>query len=191
MAQRFAIDDRDRILGLALLGSPRSLRGPRPHFAEVVAAPRTRSTRRSSASSTMGWSDARSRGDHGSALPGEPQGAGARLARCVRGTVAAEPPLDTGPISAPTLIAWGASDLLLPRADQEQWPRRSPARPPTLTPLLRRPQQQRSRNAGVRLVEAHRQAMCPTPASGLTTSTRSRGSPPERCAARNAAVSSH
>jgi hypothetical protein len=33
----------------------------------------------------------------------------------------AEPPLDTGPISAPTLIAWGASDSLLPRADQEQW----------------------------------------------------------------------
>ena len=59
VAQRFAIDDRDRILGLALLGSPRSLRGPRPPFAEVVAAPRTRSTRRSSASSTMGWSDAR------------------------------------------------------------------------------------------------------------------------------------
>jgi len=38
VAQRFAIDDRDRILGLALLGSPRSLRGPRPPFAEVVVA---------------------------------------------------------------------------------------------------------------------------------------------------------
>jgi pimeloyl-ACP methyl ester carboxylesterase len=33
--------------------------------------------------------------------------------------LAAEPPLDTGRISAPTLIVWGARDSLLPRADQE------------------------------------------------------------------------
>jgi pimeloyl-ACP methyl ester carboxylesterase len=37
VAQRFAVDDPDRTLGLALLGSPRSLRGPRPPFADVVA----------------------------------------------------------------------------------------------------------------------------------------------------------
>jgi pimeloyl-ACP methyl ester carboxylesterase len=36
-AQRFAVDDPGRTLGLALLGSPRSLRGPRPRFADVVA----------------------------------------------------------------------------------------------------------------------------------------------------------
>jgi rifampin ADP-ribosylating transferase len=35
------------------------------------------------------------------------------------GLLAAEPPLDTGRISAPTLIVWGARDPLLPRADQE------------------------------------------------------------------------
>jgi pimeloyl-ACP methyl ester carboxylesterase len=35
------------------------------------------------------------------------------------GLVAAESPLDTGRISAPTLIVWGARDSLLPRADQE------------------------------------------------------------------------
>ena len=35
------------------------------------------------------------------------------------GLLAAEPPLDTGRISAPTLIVWGARDSLLPRADQE------------------------------------------------------------------------
>ena len=33
--------------------------------------------------------------------------------------MAADPPLDTGWISAPTLIVWGARDSLLPRADQE------------------------------------------------------------------------
>jgi pimeloyl-ACP methyl ester carboxylesterase len=33
--------------------------------------------------------------------------------------LAAEPPLDTGRISAPALIVWGARDSLLPRADQE------------------------------------------------------------------------
>jgi non-heme chloroperoxidase len=37
VAQRFAVDDPDRTRGLALLGSPRSLRGPRPRFADVVA----------------------------------------------------------------------------------------------------------------------------------------------------------
>jgi pimeloyl-ACP methyl ester carboxylesterase len=35
------------------------------------------------------------------------------------GLVAAEPPLDTGRISAPTLIVWGARDSLLARADQD------------------------------------------------------------------------
>jgi pimeloyl-ACP methyl ester carboxylesterase len=37
----------------------------------------------------------------------------------VEGLLAAEPPLDIGRISAPTLIVWGARDSLLPRADQE------------------------------------------------------------------------
>src|SRR5215210_5946689 len=37
VAQRFAVDDPGRTLGLALLGSPRSLRGPRPPFADIVA----------------------------------------------------------------------------------------------------------------------------------------------------------
>ena len=33
--------------------------------------------------------------------------------------MAADPPLDTGRISAPTLIIWGGRDRLLPRGDQE------------------------------------------------------------------------
>ena len=35
------------------------------------------------------------------------------------GLLDAEPPLDTGPITAPTLIVWRARDSLLPRVDQE------------------------------------------------------------------------
>ena len=35
------------------------------------------------------------------------------------GLLAAEPPLDTGRITAPSLIVWGARDALLPRTHQE------------------------------------------------------------------------
>jgi len=35
------------------------------------------------------------------------------------GLLAADPPLDTGRIFAPTLIVWGARDSLIPRADQD------------------------------------------------------------------------
>lgn len=35
------------------------------------------------------------------------------------GLLAAQAPLDSGRVSAPTLIVWGAHDSLLPRADQE------------------------------------------------------------------------
>ena len=35
------------------------------------------------------------------------------------GLLTAEPPLDTGRLSAPTLIVWGARDSQLARADQE------------------------------------------------------------------------
>src|SRR5262245_64123026 len=37
VAQRFAVDNPGRTLGMALLGSPRNLRGPRPPFADVLA----------------------------------------------------------------------------------------------------------------------------------------------------------
>jgi pimeloyl-ACP methyl ester carboxylesterase len=120
VAQRFAIDDPDRTLGLALLGSPRSLRGPRPAFADVVAT-------------LEDPIDAAFVGELNDGMLGRevPEAIMATLceenlkvpARVWRdafeGLLAAEPPLDTGPISAPTLIVWGARDALLPRADQE------------------------------------------------------------------------
>jgi len=120
VAQRFAVDDPGRTLGLALLGSPRSLRGPRPGFADVVAA----------LEDPIDAAFVRELNDGmvGRAVPevvmamlcDENLKVPARVWRdALEGLLAAEPPLDTGRISAPTLIVWGARDSLLPRADQE------------------------------------------------------------------------
>ena len=120
VAQRFAVDNPDRTLGLALLGSPRSLRGPRPPFADVVAT----------LDDPIEPAFARELGEEMVARE-VPDAVMARLceeslkvpARVWRdafeGLLAADPPLDTGRISAPTLIVWGARDSLLPREDQE------------------------------------------------------------------------
>ena len=120
VAQRFAVDDPGRTLGLALLGSPRSLRGPRPHFAEVVATledPIDPALVRELNEGMVG----RAVPDAVMAtLCEENLKVPARVWRdAFEGLLAAEPPLDTGRISAPTLIVWGARDTLLPRADQE------------------------------------------------------------------------
>ena len=56
VAQRFAVDNPGRTLGLALLGSPRSLRGPRPPFADVVATLEDPMMRPLPVSSAKGWS---------------------------------------------------------------------------------------------------------------------------------------
>jgi pimeloyl-ACP methyl ester carboxylesterase len=120
VAQRFAVDDPGRTLGLALLGSPRSLRGPRPGFADVVAT----------LEDPIDAAFVRELNDGmvGRAVPevvmamlcDENLKVPARVWRdALEGLLAAEPPLDTGRISAPTLIVWGARDSLLPRADQE------------------------------------------------------------------------
>jgi pimeloyl-ACP methyl ester carboxylesterase len=120
VAQRFAVDEPGRTRGLALLGSPRSLRGSRPPFADVLAT----------LEDPIDAAFARelNEGMVGSAVPDAVMGAiceenlkvPARVWRdAFEGLLAAEPPLDTGRISAPTLIVWGARDTLLPRADQE------------------------------------------------------------------------
>src|SRR5918912_1211599 len=120
VAQRFAVDNPDRTLGLALLGSPRSLCGPRPQFADVVATledPIDAAFVRELNEGMVG---------HGvrewvmGTICEENLKVPARVWRdAFEGLLAAEPPLDTGAISAPTLIVWGARDSLLPRADQE------------------------------------------------------------------------
>ena len=120
LAQRCAIDDPGRTLGLALLGSPRSLRGPRPPFANVLTTLEDPIDR--------GFARELSEGMVGREVPSavmttlcdENLKVPARVWRdAFEGLLAAEPPLDTGRISAPTLIVWGARDSLLPRADQQ------------------------------------------------------------------------
>jgi pimeloyl-ACP methyl ester carboxylesterase len=120
VAQRFAVDDPARTLGLALLGSPRSLRGPRPPFADVLATLED--------PIDAAFVRELSEGMVGREVPEvvmatlceENLKVPARVWRdAFEGLLAAEPPLDTGRISAPTLIVWGARDSLLPRADQE------------------------------------------------------------------------
>jgi pimeloyl-ACP methyl ester carboxylesterase len=120
VAQRFAIDEPARTLGLALLGSPRSLRGPRPRFADVVAT----------LEDPIDPAFVRELSEGMVALD-VPEVVMATLceenlkvpARVWRdafdGLLTAEPPLDTGRISAPTLLVWGARDSLLVRADQD------------------------------------------------------------------------
>ena len=120
VAQRFAVDDPGRTLGLALLGSPRSLRGPRPAFADVVATLED--------PIDAAFVRELNEGMLGRELPDEIMQllceenlkVPAHVWRdAFEGLLAAEAPLDAGPISAPTLIVWGARDTLLPRADQE------------------------------------------------------------------------
>jgi pimeloyl-ACP methyl ester carboxylesterase len=86
------------------LWSSRSLRGPRPQFADVVAR----------LEDPIDAAFVRELNEDG-----RPRGAPGGWRDAFEGLLAAEPPLDTGRISAPTLIVWGARDSLLPRADQE------------------------------------------------------------------------
>lgn len=120
VTQRFAVDHPGRILGLALLGSPRSLRGLRPGFADVVAtledpidAAFVRELNEGMVSREVPEAVMEVLCEENLKVP-------ARVWRgAFEGLLAAEPPLDTGGISAPTLVVWGARDSLLPRADQE------------------------------------------------------------------------
>ena len=120
VAQRFAVDNPRRTLGLVLIGSPRSLRGPRPPFADVVAG--------LDDPIDAAFARALSEGMVAREVPyavlatllEENLKAPARVWRdAFEGLLAADPPLDTGRISPPTLIIWGARDSLLPRGDQE------------------------------------------------------------------------
>jgi rifampin ADP-ribosylating transferase len=127
VAQRFAVDNPGRTLALALVGSPRSLLGPRPPFADVLA--------RLDDPIDPTFARELSEGMVARELPDavlatlceENLKAPARVWRdAFEGLLAADPPLDTGRISAPTLIVWGARDSLLPREDQEAIARQIP-----------------------------------------------------------------
>ena len=120
VAQRFAVDNPGRTLGLALVGSPRSLRGPRPPFADVLAT----LDDPIDAAFAREFSEGMVAREVPEALMAtlceENLKVPARVWRdAFEGLLAADPPLDTGRISAPTRIVWGARDSLLPRGDQE------------------------------------------------------------------------
>lgn len=120
VAQRFAVDDPGRTLGLALLGSPRSLRGRRPPFGDVLATLADPIDPAFVRDLTEGMVGCEVPEAVMTLLCEENLKVPARVWRdAFEGLLAAEPPLDTGRISAPTLIVWGARDSLLPRADQE------------------------------------------------------------------------
>lgn len=128
VAQRFAVDHPDRTLGLALLGSPRSLRGPRPQFAEVVATLEDPIDAAFVRELNEGMVGPGVRDAVMATICEENLKVPARVWRAAfEGLLAARPPLDSGPVSAPTLIVWGARDSLLPRADQEAMAAQIPA----------------------------------------------------------------
>lgn len=121
VAQRFAVDNPSRVLGLALLGCPRSLRGPRPAFADVVVGLEDPIDPAFVRELNEGMIARRLPETLMTTLCEENLKVPARVWRAAfEGLLVAEPPLDSGRISAPALIVWGARDALLPRADQER-----------------------------------------------------------------------
>jgi pimeloyl-ACP methyl ester carboxylesterase len=118
VAQQVAINSPQRVRGLVLVGSPRSLQG-RSSFADEVdrlTDPISRAWVRESLTWFPRFHDIpewylEARVDDGVRMP-------ARVWRqALAGLSEAAPPTETGTIDAPTLIIWGGRDELLPRAD--------------------------------------------------------------------------
>ena len=120
VAQRYAVDNPSRTLGLALVGSPRSLRGPRPPFADVLAGLDDPIDAAVARELSEGMVVREVPNAVMATLCEENLKAPAHVWRdAFEGLLAADPPLDTGRISAPAVIIWGARDSLLSRGDQE------------------------------------------------------------------------
>jgi pimeloyl-ACP methyl ester carboxylesterase len=112
------MSDPARVLGLVLIGAPRSLRG-RPPFADEVDA-LTDPIDRAWVQASLGWFPrfhavpewyVEARVDDGLQIP-------ARVwQRTLSGLIEAIPPTEAGTISVPTLVIWGGRDGLLPRDD--------------------------------------------------------------------------
>jgi pimeloyl-ACP methyl ester carboxylesterase len=118
IAQQVAISSPERVHGLVLVGSPRSLRG-RPSFADEVdrlTDPISRAWVKGSLTWFPRFHDVpewyiEARVDDGLRMP-------ARVWRqALAGLTEATPPTEAGTIDTPTLIIWGGRDELLPRAD--------------------------------------------------------------------------
>jgi rifampin ADP-ribosylating transferase len=121
VAQRFAIEQPSRTLGLVLVGAPRSLHGRAPFADEVdrLTDPIDPEWVRSS----LAWfefyhpiapSYLEDRINDGLRIP-------ARVWKlALAGFSEAPVPTESGTITAPTLIIWGGRDNLLPRQDAER-----------------------------------------------------------------------
>jgi pimeloyl-ACP methyl ester carboxylesterase len=120
VAQQVAVRSPDRVNGLVLVGSPRSLRG-RPSFADEVgrlADPVDRAWVKASLEWFPRFHDipdwyVEDRVDDGVRMPASV------WRKSLNGLCTAVPPTETGTITAPTLIIWGERDGLLSRDDEE------------------------------------------------------------------------
>ncbi|MEO6310159.1 MAG: alpha/beta hydrolase [Leifsonia sp.] len=119
VAQQVAIDHPERVSGLVLVGSPRTLRG-RPPFADEVEK-LTDPIDPSWVRATLRWFRLvaevpewyiENRVLDGVRMPAHV------WSDALRGLYEAEPPTETGIITTPTLILWGAADELLSGADE-------------------------------------------------------------------------
>jgi rifampin ADP-ribosylating transferase len=121
VAQRFAVDEPSRMLGLVLVGAPRSLRGRAPFADEVerLTDPIDRDWVRAS----LDWFTfhqavpaeyLEDRVDDGIRMPAHVW----KLA--LAGFSDAAVPTESGTIQAPTLIIWGERDELLPQGEGER-----------------------------------------------------------------------
>lgn len=118
VAQRFAVDEPSRTLGLVLVGAPRSLRG-RPPFADEVDR-LTDPIDRDWVRSSLEWFELHhpvpsqylaERIDDGVRMPAHV------WKQALAGLSEAPVPTETGTITAPTLIICGGRDDLLPHGD--------------------------------------------------------------------------
>jgi rifampin ADP-ribosylating transferase len=120
VAQQVAVRAPDRVSGLVLVGSPRSLRG-RPSFADEVdrlTDPVDRAWVKASVEWFPRFHDVpdwyvEDRVDDGVRMPASV------WRKSLNGLCTAVPPTETGTITAPTLIIWGERDGLLSRDDEE------------------------------------------------------------------------
>ncbi|NQD89858.1 alpha/beta hydrolase [Paenarthrobacter sp. CM16] len=127
VAQQLAVMHPALVASLTLVGSPLSLQGKPPFAAEVesLADPVSEEWVRESLSwyrllHTVPASYIEDRVQDGLAMPASV------WKQSLRGYYEAVPPTETGTISAPTLILWGAHDHLVPRHHQETLARRIP-----------------------------------------------------------------
>jgi pimeloyl-ACP methyl ester carboxylesterase len=119
VAQQVAVDHPERVAGLVLVGSPRSLRG-RPPFADEVER-LTDPIDPQWVRDSLRWF--RFEADVPSWFLEDRVRDGVRMpARAwsgiLTGLMTAVPPTEAGTIDTPTLILWGARDELLPHSEQ-------------------------------------------------------------------------